>query len=179
MQKNRLHGLFISTGFVWATLSCGQSPIQNWEGNWQGTMRIGMAGKPEEQAIEVPVEMQIAKTDTPGVWLWLTKYKGSMPVEKKYYLKAKDESKGAYETDEGNGIVLPMTLIGKSIYSRFEVMNNLLSTCYTLDGDTLYFEVIRGSTKPGSTSGKGNEESPEVLAFPIQQVQRSVLSRLR
>lgn len=171
--------LFLTLSFGWMTHATAQSPIQQWEGRWQGTMRVEMAGKSEEQFIKVPVEMHIAQTDTPGVWLWLTQYKGSMPVEKKYYLKAKDESKGVYETDEGNGIVLPMTLIGKSLYSRFAVMDNLLSTCYTLDGDTLYFEVVSGSAKPGSTSGKGNDESPEVVSYPIQQVQRSVLTKLR
>lgn len=164
-------------GLMWMVEVEAQSPIQKWEGRWTGNMLMQRSGDTENEGIRVPVEMQIAQTDTPGVWLWITHYKGNQPVEKKYTLKALDEKLGRYITDEGNGIILPMQLIGNRLYSRFEVMGNFLSSCYALEGDTLVFEVISGSTTPETTSGGTQEDIPVVKAFPIGQIQRSTLIR--
>lgn len=171
--------LFLALSFGWLIQAAAQSPIQAFEGRWLGEMRIESAGLPEDQVTKIPVEMLIAKTDTPGVWLWITEYKGSFAIEKKYRLKTRDETGGLYETDEGNGIVLPMYLIGNRLYSRFEVMNNLLSSCYTIDGDTLQFEIISGKGETFTSSGGNSKEIPEVKGYSISSVQRSVLRRLK
>lgn len=179
-MKSRLkYPLFMALCFGGVVNVGAQSPITFFEGRWLGEMRIESPGLPENQVTKVPVEMLIAKTDTPGVWLWITEYKGSFAIEKKYRLKTRDEGKGLYETDEGNGIVLPMQLIGNRLYSRFEVMNNLLSSCYTLDGETLQFEIISGKGDPYTSTGGNSKEIPEVKGFSISSVQRSVLRRLK
>ena len=70
---------------------------------------------------------------------------------------------------------------GGKLLCWFVVQGSRILCTYEITGpNEMVFEVVSGSEKPVSTTGKGThqgEEIPEVLTYPVAVFQRAVLQR--
>jgi hypothetical protein len=96
-------------------------------------------------------------------------------------LIVKDATKGLYEIDEKNGIVLPTTLIGGNLYSAFDLEGVRLVSRDQLVGDAIETEIITMSTKQlvetGGKVGDPEAQVPPVTGVPVMSVQRATLKK--
>ena len=61
------------------------------------------------------------------------------------------------------------------MYALFEVQDTLLTTFITFEKDHLIFEIIATKKENGTLSGGQNDETPQVISYPITTVQRAML----
>ncbi len=127
----------------------------------------------------IGMEFHLNKTDSIGKYEYTLVYimKGERQ-ERKYNLIEKDVEKGEYIVDENNGILLDAKLIDNTIYSMFEVQNNLITTTERFYADSMDFEITFTDTKLKTTSGteaSEDEEAVEVYSYPIGGIQKAHL----
>ena len=121
----------------------------------------------------IPMEFHLTPTDSSTtVFTYQLVYNGQ---PRNYTLIEKDKTKGLYEIDENNGIVLPANYVANTLYSFFEVQGNLLTTRLNFTETTMDFEILFTAVKNKTTTGKGTKEIPFVYGYPISVVQRAVL----
>lgn len=150
-----------------------------WLGHWTGDATLNT---PKGVAMRFTMELKIAATDDPTRFGWTIIYDdGKNRQERPYQLVVKDATNGAYEIDEKNGIVLPCTLIGGSLYSAFDVEGVRLVSRDQLVGDAIETEIITMSTKQlVATGGKADDPAaqvPPVTGVPVVSVQRATLKK--
>lgn len=146
---------------------------EEWVGEWEGTLNLYNA---KGKFMEVYTGLHILPLGE-GRYSWTIIYgEGEKRDERKYEIYAQDSAKGHFRTDEKNTIVLDDFLIGNTLYSRFEVMGNLLLTAYRKDGEKITFEVVSGKIAPIETTG-GQDSIPAVNSYGISTMQRAVLHR--
>lgn len=147
---------------------------QNWYGKWRGTLTIyNSKGK----AQDVPMEIHIEPTDSVNRTKMALIYGEDEKIgTRPYELITIDAEKGHYQTDEKNTIFLDDYYFSGVLYSRFEVMGNLLLTRIEKRNNKLYFEVISGKAEPINTTG-GDEANkiPDVNSYNIFVSQRAEL----
>jgi hypothetical protein len=144
----------------------------DWTGKWKGSLKILYPSKVQD----VPMLLEISRTDAPGKYLWFTKYgEGSTTLSKEYIMEVKEESKGSWILDEGNTILLDMYYTDNCFYSLFEVQKSILNTSYRLEGGNLHFEVLSSKSDSPNITGKNEGELNEVKSYPVYVVQRAVL----
>jgi hypothetical protein len=149
----------------------------SWVGTWQGSLEIfSPKGKEQQIAMELHIEKRSDSTDV-ATYTWYITYGED---QRRYLLKAVDPALGRYAIDEQNTIILDAILISGKLYSRFDVMGNmLLSTVELVDG-VLHYEIISGKLDPlrvtGDTEFEG-EEIPEVNSYPVVVRQMARLRR--
>ncbi|MEM6379312.1 MAG: hypothetical protein AAF705_13975 [Bacteroidota bacterium] len=151
---------------------------QSWQGIWKGDLAIYTSAG---LAQEVPMQLHILPTDSVHRYTWSIIYgTDTIAGKRDYDLLIVDAEKGLYRVDEKNSIQLESYFIKDKLFSRFEVMDNLLLTTEQLVGDTLIFEIISGKLAPVSSTGNEVIEGdtiPPVETFPIRVMQRALLSR--
>ena len=148
-----------------------QDPLQQWLGIWKGNLVIH---SPEGKKQEIPMQLHILSTDTIGRYAWTIIYDKS---PRNYTLIAKDAGKGLYVIDENNGIILENQLFANTFFSSFEVMDNLLTCSYRLEGEKIVFEIFSMNKKKALKTGNiPDKEIPEVTAYPSQVMQRAILT---
>ena len=104
------------------------------------------------QAAEMTLE--IAALDSADCYTWGITYAQVGTAETRPYVICPADSPGeAYVIDERNGIRLDAYRLGAALYSRFDVMGNLLLTRDELRGDTLFHEIVSGGLTPKPTGG--------------------------
>ena len=147
---------------------------QAWEGKWYGDLII-YANAQEVQ--RVPMQLHILPLDN-GRHTWGIIY-GPDTIQglRPYELRPKDPSRGFYQTDEQNGIVLEDFLHGNALYSRFEVMGNLLLSIYERTPEGITFTIVSGSSQAISSTGGQADSIPEVKSFYLPSVQKAYLRR--
>jgi hypothetical protein len=161
------------------TISTKQGEIifpENWYGKWKGTLMIyNNNGKTQEIAMEIHIE----PTDSVNRCKMTLIYgEGDKANERPYELVTIDAENGYYQTDEKNTIYLDDYYFNGVLYSRFEVMGNLLLTRIEKRNGKLYFEIISGRLDSISTTG--NDEAndiPPVNSYKINVSQRAELIR--
>lgn len=120
---------------------------------------------------------------TDGRYTYTIVYGADTPENTRpYYLRAVPDSPGHFEIDEGNGIVLDDYFINGKLYSRFEVMGNLLLATLEQRGEYLVYEIISGPLTPTHTTGNtivDGEEIPPVNSYKIAVQQQALLVRER
>lgn len=150
---------------------------QSWQGQWQGDLQIFT---PQGLAQTVAMELHILPIENTRNYTWTIIYGEDKEAGKRpYELQPVDPKKGIYLIDEKNSIKMEAYYLSGKLYSRFEVMGNLLLTAVEKQGAHLIFEIISGKLEPVSTTGASTvegEEIPEVNAYPVGVRQRSVLS---
>lgn len=145
-----------------------------WTGKWKGSLKILYPSKVQE----VPMVLEISKTDTQGKYKWFTKYgEGTSVLSKEYYMVMKDELKGSWILDEDNTILIDMYYTNNCFYSLFEVKSTLLYSVYRLEGGNLHFEVLSSKTDNPNITGKNEGELSEVKSYPVFVVQKSILTK--
>lgn len=133
-------------------------------GKWTGEMQIFKGGKVIQT---VPVELRVTE-ESETSWGWRTVYGAEQQVVKDYVFRTNESATHELLLDEGNGILLSVTVAGSKSYMIFGVGNTLLTSTYTLNNNVLEFEV--------TSSAKGTSQD-EVVYYPVQVVQRVVFKR--
>ncbi len=150
----------------------------SWLGLWEGDLEIYNA---KGLSQKLPMQLDLAETDTSGVFRWNIIYgtdreKGLRP----YLLRTLDASKGLYQNDEVNTIKIEAYYLGGRLFSTFSVQGNLLTSIQEKKGDDMFWEIIFGKDTPVSTTGnqvvKG-DTIPAVKTMPVLIHQRAVLKR--
>ena len=163
-----------------AALKAAESGFpDSWVGHWAGDATLTT---PKGVAMRFTMELKIAKTDDPAKYEWTIIYDdGKNRQERPYQLIVKDATKGLYEIDEKNGIVLPTTLIGGNLYSAFDLEGVRLVSRDQLVGDAIETEIITMSTKQlvetGGKVGDVEAQVPPVTGVPVMSVQRATLKK--
>jgi len=148
----------------------------DWIGNWEGILDIfNAAGK----AKSIKMRMEIQKTDTLGTYAWTIIYGED---KRSYYLHEIDATKGIYQMDEKNSILLNSYLLNDRLVSTYEVMGNNITTSYRLVNDQLIFEVYASSTRESLNTGGtviDDAEIPVVKSYLSTGYQKATLRKLK
>ena len=146
---------------------------KDWLGEWEGNLEVFNA---KGKSMELYMGLNILPIENDR-YTWTIIYgEGEKRQERKYELMPKDTAKGHYLIDEKNSIILDDFLLGNTLYSRFEVMGNLLLISYRLESETLNFEVVSGNLEPINTTG-GQDSIPIVNSYNIFVMQQAILKR--
>lgn len=149
-----------------------------WRGVWKGDLLISRAEGPPQR---VPMELHILPLADDSTFSWTIYYGADKESGKRdYLLRTVDRGRGIYRIDEQNSIGLEAYLLDQTLYSRFEVMGNLLSTMVELRGDSLFYNIVSGKLSAVSETGNqviDGETIPPVKAYPLQVQQRAYLRR--
>ena len=141
-------------------------------GIYKGTLHITSSNEPQTYVME----FHLLPTDSVGKYNYIIVYgERDQRQERKYTLLEKDAKKGEYIVDENNGIILHDKVIENRMYALFEVQDTLLTTFITFEKDHLIFEIIATKKENGTLSGGQNDETPQVISYPITTVQRAML----
>ncbi len=127
---------------------------------------------------EIDMKFELQKTDTAGKYIYTLIYIApNRTDERKYFLIEKDKTKGFYQVDEDNGILLNARFVGNSLISIFEVEGNVIYSCFKFENQNLTFEIISSNKANIEKSGGTSTEIPEVLAYPVSGYQKAVLKK--
>lgn len=170
MKQSLLFLLFLSLGALTLNAQSYGGPAADdlshfpsrWEGRWEGTLRIVF---PTVRPREVPMALEILPLDSTN-WHWRLVYnvRGEEDL-RDYLLQPVKPKQGRWQIDEKNGIVLGARLIGRTLFSLFEVDNQMLLARYSLEDDHIRFEIVGSSLEPNLT-GPPQAESPQIEAIP-------------
>lgn len=141
-------------------------------GKYKGKLNITNANGSQE----IDMEFHLLPTDTIGRYHYTIIYKSDkINQERKYTLIEKDKTKGQYEVDENNGILLNTMFANNALYSIFEVQGGLLTTTEHFFKDYMDFEIMYSVKERVEKSGNTDEVTPEVLSYPVISVQKARL----
>lgn len=121
------------------------------------------------------MQLRIKAVDSSFTWHLI--YDNGGQDSRPYKLISKDASKGHWQIDENNGIVIDMFFIGDRLTGAFTVGSSTIVTSYTLENDKLIAEFHNISAKPLSTTGMNTPESPTVNSYGVRSYQRAILSK--
>ena len=144
-------------------------------GHWEGTLNWYQAGKKTPQTVKM--QLVILPGDSANTYSWQIIYGDKGEDNRPYILKAVDTSKGHWQIDERNGIIIDQYFVGNRFTSAFTVQTTTIIDSYWREGDALVAEFYGLTAKPVTTSGKGTEESPKVDSYGTKSYQRAVLKR--
>lgn len=135
----------------------------DWVGRWEGTLHIQFAGV---QPRMVSMALEILPIDSTN-WQWHLIYIVEGQEDRRpYVLQPEQVRSGRWRIDEKNGIILGARLLGQTLFSHFEVDNQMLMARYSKEGDQIRFEITGSSLKPNKTGGPISDE-PAIDATPI------------
>ncbi len=149
----------------------------SWFGTWVGTLEITSARGSQR----VPMELNIAPTDSVGVYDWAIIYgEDRKKGLRAYQLRTLNAAKGLYQVDERNSIKMESYLLKDKLFCAYTVEGNSMVVTEEKRGDEIWFEIIFWKEKPISETGgeqiKG-EAIPKVRTFPVVVSQRAILKR--
>jgi hypothetical protein len=145
----------------------------SWDGVWKGVTRLVWAsGKVEEAAMELHVSPVAGGPSK----VWKVVYVFADRREVRDYEIRPAEGAGRLVIDEKNGFLIDNYLSGETLYSRFTINGNLVTTRFELRGDALDVELTMFDvSKPRVTRLTGGNF--EVSSFSPKYVQRGTLRR--
>lgn len=134
-----------------------------WVGRWEGTLHINFAGvRPRE----VPMALEILPIDSAN-WEWNLIYMVEGQEDRRaYVLQPVQVRSGRWRIDEKNGIILGSRLLGQTLFSLYEVDNQMLVARYSKEGNQIRFEITGGSLAPNKTGGPVSD-TPSIEAIPV------------
>lgn len=135
----------------------------SWVGRWEGTLHIEFPGVRPRQ---VPMALEIMPIDSAN-WQWHLVYMVEGQEDRRpYVLQPVQVRSGRWRIDEKNGIVLGARLLGQTLFSLFEVDNQMLMARYSKEGEQIRFEITGGSLTPNKTGGP-IDDKPSIEATPV------------
>jgi hypothetical protein len=149
---------------------------ENWYGKRKGTLVIY---NNKSIAQKIPMELHVEPTDSANHCKMALIYgEGEVANIRPYDLVTLNGENGHYQTDKKNTIYLDDYYFDDVLYSRFEVMGNLLLSRIEKRNDKLYFEIVSGKLEPIATIGNDEaNEVPPVNSYKITVSQRAKLIR--
>jgi hypothetical protein len=175
----KIASLFISLFFSFSVLSAQDFP-ESWVGHWKGNMQLTYtSGKTMSVNNELIIKFLEVDKDSLEHYQWTIIYgEGAEKQERAYELITVDAEKGLYKMDEKNTIILPFFYADNTLMCLFEVMGNYIMSTYRQEGGFIYFENVSANNKNTETSG-GEGDVPTVTSYPISNLQRAKLSRVK
>ena len=141
---------------------------KEWLGHYSGDLTIvGWNGQTSSFHMEV---IFIQETDSSYQWT-LVYGEDSTRQERNYTLKR--TSRGEYEIDENNGIVLSNNLFGNKFISVFKVQTYFLHTTYAFEKNQLIFSLT-SSTAEYQTGDDPEADIPEEEKFTVYALHTTV-----
>ena len=134
--------LLISIFFLTSFLSVNaQSVLADWEGMYEGEMIMGNIVRPNDS---VRVTFELTPLEADSTWTYRMTYHSDKfgEIVKDYQLTRVGDSKTDFLLDEGDGIIIEMSLMNDCFYSMFEVMDNIYSTSLRKSGESLQFDLF-------------------------------------
>jgi len=151
-----------------------------WLGTWTGTLNV-FPVKPSSQTVDVTLE--IKSTEIAGTYSWITKYKTSeRTLVKSYLLREMDPSRGLFEIDEQDGIILSATLFDNELWSFFSVQGSILVSVYRFYPEYIEFEIPSALQADEIITGNilhHNDSIPAVKTYPVRALQKTTLRRTK
>lgn len=147
----------------------------SWDGVWKGATTLSWAtGKVEAVAMELHV------SPMPGgqskVWKVIYAFGDRREVRDYEIRPAEGGGAGRLVIDEKNGFLIDNYLAGDTLYSRFTINGNLVTTRFELRGESVEVELTMFDVRsPRLTKLTGG--SFEVSSFSPKYVQRGTLRR--
>jgi len=142
-------------------------------GIYKGTLNI----ESQQGKQKFPMEFHLLKTDTLDRYRYVLVYgEGEKKQVRNYHMIAKNKEKGEYVVDENNGIILTDKRFGNTLYSLFEVNENLLTTFITFEEDQVIWEITFAPKKEKEVS-YATSDSTKVIAYPIKTRQKAFLKK--
>jgi hypothetical protein len=161
----------------------------DWIGSFEGNM-FWYAGS--NKKAEIPIRIEISKTNDPNKLHWKTTYDSTaavpIKVVKDYYLISNDSlGKNHFILDENNGIFIDQMLIDNTLYSSFEVLsdlqkgssNHLVSIDKLVDKNKLYHEVISYKSPDRKSGDIGESKGFIVKSSSVINTQKAMLYRVK
>ncbi|SCY11205.1 hypothetical protein SAMN05192588_1204 [Nonlabens sp. Hel1_33_55] len=136
-------------------------------GIYKGDLKITSSNG--EQSI--PMEFHMNKTDSIDNFKY-TIYYGEERSPRNYNLK-RTHNPNLFLVDENNGIILESAYANHTLYSTYEVANNLLNSTEIFYDDRMEFMIALSRIQDTSMTGK--EESAIVKNYPLSVMQRATL----
>lgn len=168
--------VFLCCFFFSSLISVGQTSFpKDFIGHWVGTLSWYQVGKNSPQA--VTMQLIIKPADSVNTYTWQLIYGDKGEDNRPYLLKPVDTTKGHWQIDERNGIILDQYFIGNRFTSAFTVQITTILNSYWREGKNLVAEFYGLTAKPVNTTGKGTEDSPKVDSYGTKSYQRAVLRK--
>lgn len=148
----------------------------DWEGSYMGTLNIY---KQDTIAIKVKMQLDINTITKDSIFEWKITYdfKGEKDT-RAYEIRLQDREKGHYVINEKNSIFLDGYLNLNILTFFYNVMDSFIITEYTFNKDnTITFDLISSMDQP-NISGKGEEDIPQVLSYPVNGRQKAKLIKV-
>ncbi len=149
---------------------------EDWLGYWEGDLKI-YNGLGLSKTIPMALDHNI--TDSIGLYKWAIIYGDDVVAGRRdYFLRVVDASKGFYEVDEKNGILLWSFVLDNKLISSYEVEGVLITSVYTLKNDVMTFEIFAGKTDRVKTTGDtihNGEKIPKVNSYLSTGYQVAIL----
>ncbi len=171
--------IFIFMIFPFIGISQNEFP-ESWVGNWKGTLEI-LGVDSTIQKIDMVIEIQPIFKDSVYTWVYNYIPDSSNIDRREYELHVINKPMGLYSIDEKNSIQIECFLRGNTLTSFFNVENTFIITTYTMEGDSLIFEVLAAPAKEVSTSGGkkvDGEKIPKTKTYSIIGKQKAILTRV-
>jgi len=99
---------------------------------------------------------------------------GEKKQTRNYSLIKKED--GSFVVDENNGIILLDSFFENTLYSLFEVNNNLLTTFVTFKEKSAIWEVTF-APKSKQEISYAKEDSTTVISYPVTTRQKAILKK--
>ena len=146
---------------------------QSFVGNWKGTLTWN---RPEKVPQQFTMRLNIQAVDS-GRYTWQIIYGDEQKDNRPYILMPVDTTKGHWQIDERNTIVLDGYFIGNSFTSAFAVSGSTIVSKYELTADGLMVSFTTYTTKPITTTGGTSKEIPPVDSYKVIGLQQGLLKR--
>jgi hypothetical protein len=145
-------------------------------GNWKGTLEWAPITRPV-QTVNMELRIQPVR-DSVNQFTWNLIYGSPSADNRPYILLPVDTARGHWVIDEKNGIVLDQYYVKGRLVGAFTVQQSTIVSTYTLiDGNTMTVEFVTYSSKPITTTGKGDASSPSVDSYEVKSIQKAVLRK--
>ena len=168
--------LFVS-GIAKSSFGQAEDRFPNtWIGQWHGELAIYSNS---QKVKTIPMKLVIERSDNTKEYKWHITYgSDSLTDVRPYKLIVKDDEKGKYLIDEGNGIELEAYLVNEKLICIFEVMASRLVITYSKRKNQIDFEVFSFPKDEYVISGgvettEGNV--PQVKSFSLRGYQYAEL----
>ncbi len=174
----RLFQILISLT-LFSSLSAQDWP-EDWMGTYEGIMYIYVHTELRDSA-DLRLELREVSDSS---WSYVMTYSNETYGEVvKDYLLLQPDSLPAHTflMDEKNGLYIPETLIGNTMYSTFDVAGNRLSGMLSWHSDGLYWEIY---TAPAGTASSTTSDPDDqarsftVDSYIVRHTQNAWLRRL-
>lgn len=156
--------------FMIFSVSHAQSSLEDWEGEWSGTLEI--FNKDSTKNMTVPMELHIIPKEKEGHWEYTIIYGRTEDVRKYELIHISDNH---YQIDEKNSIILDSYYLNDRFLEVFEVGDSFLTISTALKGGKIIYEVYSASKK--SPSKTGGDDVFIVTSYPVGSFQRAILEK--